>query len=74
MSAGRISSQHLTMCAPAVQVWLVRNTCRPSMRAQPVQMDEVVDTLQSAVQQGEELMMGLSRKFLRNAAAFLNAI
>jgi len=44
------------------------------MRAQPKQMDEVVNSLQSAVQQGEQLMMGLSRTFQRNAAAFLGAI
>ena len=58
-----------------VQVWLVRNTtCSPSRLAQSAEKGEKGASVQAAVQQGEQLLMSLARKFLRSGAAVLGAI
>lgn len=52
----------------------MRNTtCRPSGLAGKAEKVDEAAPLQAAVQQGEQLLIGLARKFLRSGAAFLGA-
>ena len=53
----------------------MRNTtCRPGVFAGLAEKGVLAAPIQAAVQQGEQLLVALARKFLRSSAAFLGAI